>query len=156
MINKLKRRRKIKKLNHHGSKAFTLVETLIVMFIISILLILTNYLIYKPTQELEEHLFVDQTKQMLSRVQLYAIASQNEASIYLKNKKYTFQSNLYGILQFPIPKSLISMYQQKSIIKYDDEGNTTVNKIIFNWPNAKDKFQYQLFYGHYRYEHTKK
>ena len=144
------------KLSRHGSRAFTLLETLIVLSIVSLIVSFGSYVIKDNIQVLEYKLFIEQMKHMLDRTQLLAISSHQPISIRQKQNSFIIQTDLYGQIQFPIAKQITKTYQQSPMTYWTDGTLNFMNNLTFYSNYGTDTFQYQLFYGHYRYEHQNK
>lgn len=132
-------------------RAFTLIETLIVIGIISSILVLTSMIMLYRYHSDDEALFITQFQRFLNRAQMLAIVSRKPVEIRFdsKNKTYYIKGR-EDISTVALPQTII--YFPRRSIEYRIGGKMEVERYEFVGEKYRYIFQYQFGPGHFHYE----
>jgi len=119
-------------------KAFTLIESLMVLSVTSFILILFSNSFMHTVRVLRGELYLVQFEQVYKFIQLKAIATQTPQEVTQET--------------LPVPKEVKC---ENYRIKFTADGkNTTLPKIVFYLPETQKTVTYQIQMGSARYKKT--
>lgn len=141
----------MKILHHHGkNKAFTLAETIIVLFVsVNVLLILSVYH-YRSITTLNEQLFISSYRRLLKLTQLKALVEKRGQTLFYNDLHYSVNSHPFAEVTLPLPKTFISYINFP--ITFSSVGSTKARTLGFRTPTYRYYFVFQIGRGHFRYE----
>ncbi|OJG71998.1 prepilin-type N-terminal cleavage/methylation domain-containing protein [Enterococcus quebecensis] len=137
-------------------KGFTLVETLIVLFICTIFILLPTLAIKKWKQALEVEQFLSFFEKQLLFTQQMAIVNTVDTQIvfFEENQQFSFlipKNDQMVEEMLEVPSSLKAVGPNKIIFKKSSGNNGVLSKFSFSWieKNQLIEFQFQLGSGRY-------
>ncbi|MBF0776604.1 hypothetical protein BVE84_07790 [Streptococcus azizii] len=130
-------------------KAYTLLDSLLTLFIVTFLTILLSSSIHSVLTGVGERLFFLEFETMYRTSQQLAIASHRSVVLELVGSTI---SNGYGRLKLP---STLQLKQEQQIVLDYHGGNSSLVKIEFLTKQQK-KIIYQLYLGSGNYKKTEK
>lgn len=130
-------------------KAYTLLDSLLTLFIVTFLTILLSSSIHSVLTGVGERLFFLEFETMYRTSQQLAIASHRSVVLELAGSTI---SNGYGRLKLP---STLQLKQEQQIVLDYHGGNSSLVKIEFLTKQQK-KIIYQLYLGSGNYKKTEK
>lgn len=130
-------------------KAYTLLDSLLTLFIVTFLTILLSSSIHSVLTDVGERLFFLEFETMYRTSQQLAIASHRSVVFELAGSTI---SNGYGRLKLP---STLQLKQEQQIVLDYHGGNSSLVKIEFLTKQQK-KIIYQLYLGSGNYKKTEK
>lgn len=125
-------------------KAFTLLESLVVLAISTSLILTTNNSISKVLKEIETTLFFMEFEKVYRETQQLSISQQKKTSLSINEKSF---SNTIG--KYTIP-SYIKPEKSLTIDFNEFGGNSSLAKIRFQTPNKTVSYQLYLGSGQYK------
>lgn len=127
------------------TKAFTLLESLLTLFIISFIAISLTSSINNIFHRVEETLFFLRFEYLYRDSQ--RLASVSQKAVVLELTKDGINN---GIVEIELPKGI--SLEEKKIIFSKNGGNSSLSKIIFF--TSDKQIQYQLYIGSGKYKKT--
>ncbi|MFC5630149.1 MULTISPECIES: competence type IV pilus minor pilin ComGD [Streptococcus] len=127
-------------------EAFTLLESLISLLIISFLVITLSGSVQGIFQDVEEKLFFLSFENLYCDSQQLAVAQKSDLQLTL-----TSQEISNGITKLSLPQS-VSLLEEKTIVFDVKGGNHSLTKI--NFATADKTITYQLYLGSGKYQKT--
>ncbi len=127
-----------------SNKAFTLLESLLTLFVISFLAISLSGTIQTAFQTVQEEVFLWEFEALYKDSQQLAVNSQQKISLHIRENELT---NGYQTVQVP---EKIEVLEERRIDFQEDGGNSSLTKIRFKL-NRKT-VSYQLYIGSGRYK----
>ncbi|MGT2845934.1 competence type IV pilus minor pilin ComGD [Streptococcus massiliensis] len=126
-------------------KAFTLLESLLVLVVTSTLLLLLSGTITSSFQTVEEHLFFLDFEHVYSESQKQSLAAYQPLELSINEKEI---SN--GVSKIRLPKGISTSPQTLTFDK--GGGNSSLGKIIFR--TRTKTVAYQLYMGNGKFKKT--
>lgn len=133
---------------HRKLRAFTLLESLMTLFVISFLAIVLSSSVQTVFHQVEEQLFFLEFEQVYKNSQRLAVTSQQVVRLTVHKDKIT---NGKQQITFPACVQLVS----GGVIDFDNKGgNSSLARLEFK--TEKKTVYYQLYIGSGRYKRTEK
>ncbi|MFZ2713994.1 MAG: competence type IV pilus minor pilin ComGD [Streptococcus suis] len=129
---------------HLKNKAFTLLESLLTLGVVSFLALLLSGSVHTAFQVVQEQVFLLEFEFLYKDSQELAARTQEKVALRIAGEEV---SNGYQIISLP-PN--VSIVEEKTIIFQDDGGNSSLEKISFKMSHKTIK--YQLYMGSGRYK----
>lgn len=127
-------------------KAFTLLESLISLFIISFLVITLSGSVQGIFQDVEEKLFFLSFENLYRDSQQLAVSQKSDLQLTV-----TSQEISNGVTKLSLPKSVSPL--EEKILEFDTKGgNNSLAKI--NFVTEDETITYQLYLGSGKYQKT--
>ncbi len=135
------------------NKAFTLLESLIVLSIIAFLCVIAVSL-PRPTEKQVTKSFLKKYESFFSQAQLSAQRSNRDTELIFNQNDIYFSDCHKRLQRLAIPKEILAP-SRKMVIKAN--GYVTPMTLIFSNPKGNRKFSliYSLGFGNYRVEKSK-
>lgn len=140
-----------------NTKGFTLIESLIVLFICSIFLVMPTLALRKWQQVLEVEQFLSSFEKNLLFTQQMAIVSNVDTQILFTEQSaqfdffYANEGRQWSQFSLKAPASISAQGPKKIIFKKGSGNNGNLSKFSFYWDIKKQiiEFQFQLGSGRY-------
>ncbi|MTB63858.1 competence protein [Streptococcus sp. zg-86] len=129
-------------------KAYTLVESLVVLFVVSFLTILLSSSVHQIVDATKEQLFFLEFEHLYKSSQKLSVVSQQAVTLELTTHQI---SNGYETVLVP---SSIELDKERRILFDRNGGNSSLEKIEFSVGNKT--IRYQLYLGSGNYKKTEK
>ncbi|HPJ01012.1 MAG TPA: competence type IV pilus minor pilin ComGD [Enterococcus sp.] len=130
--------------------AFTLIESLVVLMIVSIIVFLPTLMIRETTKTIETLYFFDRLEKSILTSQQVAIISNKSADILQPDlKQLAFQLTTGDWLEtLTVPDTLVASKLSKKISFAGGTGNVGEQRQIqFIWQDKKQKVSYVFLFG---------
>ncbi len=127
-------------------RGFTLLESLLVLFVVSFLAVQLAGSVQSTFQAVEETLFFWEFEHLFRDSQKLAAASQQTVVLELREEEL---SNGYHRLEVP---TSIHLVEEKSLVFNQEGGNSSLAKLVFQ--TEQKTVRYQLYLGSGRYKKT--
>lgn len=135
----------------HLGKGFTLLETLIVMGLISLILMLTASVINTTYREFNETFFISSLTRMLHQAQLSAVVSHSQRVVFIRSKKaYCWPTDRYETLALPVPNEFVRYSNGARLYYRAKSGYIKIQRLRYITPTHIYIFQYELGSGHFK------
>lgn len=127
-------------------KAFTLLESLLTLFVVCFLALILSGTVQTAFQTVEEQVFLWEFEHLYKDSQRLAASSQQEVQLQLG------QSGLTNGLQTVAVPEQIAVLEERTVVFQEDGGNSSLTKIRFKL--RQKTVTYQLYMGSGRYKKT--
>lgn len=127
-------------------KAFTLLESLLTLFVVCFLALTLSGTVQTAFQTVEEQVFLWEFEHLYKDSQKLAASSQQEVQLQLG------QSGLTNGLQTVAVPEQVAVLEEKTVVFQEDGGNSSLMKIRFKL--RQKTVTYQLYMGSGRYKKT--
>lgn len=125
-------------------KAFTLLETLLSLSVMSFIILGLSVPVTKSYQKVEEHLFFSHFEHLYRHQQKLAILQQKQRVLDISSTKIVTEGN-----SLTVPKSITVNHPYPLVIDQVG-GNHSLAKIIFDMTDRCFKYQFYLGSGNYQ------
>ncbi|WP_272158322.1 competence type IV pilus minor pilin ComGD [Streptococcus sp. HN38] len=128
------------------NKAFTLLESLLTLFVVSFLAVSLSGTVQTVFQSVQEEIFLWEYEAIYKDSQKLAASSHQTVSLAIGGQEVT---NGYQSVQ--VPRN-VEVLEGKTITFEEDGGNSSLSKIRFRF--SRKTVTYQLYIGSGRYKKT--
>lgn len=137
---------KVKWLKTFQTRAFTLLESLLVLFLVSLLALSLSGAVSRTFAKVEENLFFTGFEQLYLDSQRFSSSQQTPVQLKVTGQEV---SNGYQLLQLP---KTVQVQENKTIEFSADGGNSSLTKLVFR--TQTESIAYQLYIGSGKYKKT--
>ncbi|MDQ8759254.1 competence type IV pilus minor pilin ComGD [Streptococcus ruminantium] len=130
--------------NKHGLPAFTLLESLLALFVVSLLTLILSGTVQRTFQVVQEQVFLWEFEALYKDSQQLAANFQQELTLKINEESLT---NGYQTVRVP---RQVTVLEEKSLVFYKNGGNSSLAKIRFRLKGKT--VTYQLYMGSGRYK----
>ncbi|WP_227990687.1 competence type IV pilus minor pilin ComGD [Streptococcus ruminantium] len=130
--------------NKHGLPAFTLLESLLALFVVSLLALILSGTVQRTFQVVQEQVFLWEFEALYKDSQQLAANFQQELTLKINEESLT---NGYQTVRVP---RQVTVLEEKSLVFYKNGGNSSLAKIRFRLKGKT--VTYQLYMGSGRYK----
>lgn len=132
--------------NKHSLPAFTLLESLLALFVVSLLTLILSGTVQRTFQVVQEQVFLWEFEALYKDSQQLAANFQQELTLKINEESLT---NGYQTVRVP---RQVTVLEEKSLVFYKNGGNSSLGKIRFRLKGKT--VTYQLYMGSGRYKKT--
>lgn len=136
----------VAKLKRLPIKAFTLLESLLVLFVVSFLLLGLSGSVRAGFNQVQEQLFFLEFERLYQKTQRLSVAGHEKLSLKISGRQI---SNGYQELDFP---QTLQEHEQQVILFDRAGGNSSLSKITFQTEDRT--VVYQLYMGNGKFKKT--
>ncbi|MDQ8820091.1 competence type IV pilus minor pilin ComGD [Streptococcus ruminantium] len=130
--------------NKHSLPAFTLLESLLALFVVSLLALILSGTVQRTFQVVQEQVFLWEFEALYKDSQQFAANFQQELTLKINEESLT---NGYQTVRVP---RQVTVLEEKSLVFYKNGGNSSLAKIRFRLKGKT--VTYQLYMGSGRYK----
>ncbi|WP_155997481.1 competence type IV pilus minor pilin ComGD [Streptococcus ruminantium] len=130
--------------NKHSLPAFTLLESLLALFVVSLLTLILSGTVQRTFQVVQEQVFLWEFEALYKDSQQLAASFQQELTLKINEESLT---NGYQTVRVP---RQVTVLEEKSLVFYKNGGNSSLAKIRFRLKGKT--VTYQLYMGSGRYK----
>ncbi|MER0124007.1 competence type IV pilus minor pilin ComGD [Streptococcus sp. ZJ93] len=127
-------------------RAFTLLESLLTLFIVSFLALALSGSVHSVFRQVEERVFFLEFEQLYKTSQKLAVSSQQTVSLDVTSQRIT-----NGYQSVDLPES-VQVETEQTVVFDKDGGNSSLAKLQFL--SGQKTVRYQLYLGSGRYKKT--
>lgn len=138
-----------------NGKGFTLIESLLVLFICSIFLMFPTLAIKKWQEVLIVEQFLTSVEKNILFTQQMSVVEQIDTKIFFSEEAQFIEFDIQGDRQenrkLVLPRNLLGRGPKKNIFKSISGNNSRLEKYEFDWQDKKQRivFQFQMGSGKY-------
>lgn len=139
----------IKRINRFAG--FTLIETLLVLFVITLLIGLPSVLMERSQENILIGQFFGSFERHLLQTQQLAVTGSEDTMIHFAEADCLVFSSAYGKEALTIPTALEAVGPEKIVFKQRTGNNGKLSKYSFIWKKQGRRIDYQFQMGSGRY-----